>query len=269
MSRFQNDIEYAERGQGQPLLFVPGSFGTGAGWKLVIDKLGEGYRFITTSLLGYGGTSERRAAGNATMAQQTDVLDSVLERIGEPTHVVAHSFGGLSAVAHALFGRRKAVTLTLVEPNPFGILRTAGEHAHYGMFSAMTRVYFNEFQEGKKNAARRVIDFYGGAGSFDAFPQKVRDYIVATTPTNIRDWSSATAFEPPLTEYGRIAVPTLIVRGQDSHPAMMRIAELLAGHLQNARLVSIEGGNHFLPATHSAELAALIAMHVKKGRLDG
>ena len=131
------------------------------------------------------------------------------------------------------------------------------------MFSAMMRAYFSDFHEGKRDAARRVIDFYGGAGSFDAFPQKVRDYIVATTPTNIRDWTSASGFEPPLTEYGNLAVPTLIVQVQNSHPAMMKIAELLAMHLQNVDLAEIEGGSHFLPATHPGEVATLIAMHVK------
>ena len=44
---------------------------------------------------------------------------------------------------------------------------------------------------------------------------------------------------------------------------MLRIAELLAKHLQRAKLVTIEGGSHFLPATHPAELAALITTQVK------
>jgi pimeloyl-ACP methyl ester carboxylesterase len=263
MSDFPTDIEYAERGGGRALLFVPGSFGTGTGWKLVMDQLGEGYRFITTSLLGYGTTSERRPLGNATMAQQTDMLDSVLQRISAPTHVVAHSYGGLSAIAHALNGKRKAVSLTLVEANPLGILRSAGDDSHYGMFGAMTQVYFAEFEGGKPDAARHVIEFYGGAGAFDALPQKVRDYVIATTSSNIRDWSSGTAFEPPLSDYGKITVPTLIIRGENGHPAMKRIAELLATHVQSARLATIEGGSHFLPVTHPAQLAALIATHVK------
>ena len=59
MSEFPCNIEYAEHGQGPALLFVPGSFGTGAGWKSVIEKLGKDYRFVTTSLLGYGTTAER------------------------------------------------------------------------------------------------------------------------------------------------------------------------------------------------------------------
>jgi pimeloyl-ACP methyl ester carboxylesterase len=263
MSQFPPDIEYAERGQGPALLFLPGSFGTAAGWRPIIDRLGAGYRFVTTSLLGYGATEERRPLGNATMQQQTEVLDALLERIGEPPHIVAHSFGGLSALAHSLHGQRKAASLILVEANPLGILRTAGCEEHYAMFGAMTQVYFAEFEAGKPDAARHVVDFYGGAGTYDAFPQKVRDYVVATTPSNVRDWSSGTPFTPPLADYGKIAIPTLVIRGGSGHPAMMRIAELLATHIPTAKLTTVEGGSHFLPASHPAELADLIAAHVR------
>jgi hypothetical protein len=37
--QFPANVEYAERGQGPALLFVPGSFGTGAGWKPVMERL--------------------------------------------------------------------------------------------------------------------------------------------------------------------------------------------------------------------------------------
>ncbi|MGO9171274.1 MAG: alpha/beta fold hydrolase [Rhodomicrobium sp.] len=256
------DVDFAERGQGPALLFVPGSFGTGAGWKAVIDKLGSSYRFVTTSLLGYGATAERRPLGNATMQQQTDVLDSVLERIGEPAHVVAHSFGGLAALAHALHGKIKPASLSLIEANPLSILRTAGEEELYGMFGAMTREYFADFEAGKPDAARHVIDFYESPGTFDAFPQKVREYIIATTAANIRDWSSGTPFAPTLSEYAGIEADTLVIRGGNGHPAMRRIAEILAAAIKNARLETIDAGRHFLPATHPSELAQLIGVHV-------
>jgi pimeloyl-ACP methyl ester carboxylesterase len=104
MSEFPN-IEYAEHGQGSASLFVPGSFGTGTGWKPVIEKLGKDYRFVTTSLLGYGTTAERRPQANTTTMQQTEVLDVVFQRVAAPLNVVAHSYGGLSVLAHALHGK--------------------------------------------------------------------------------------------------------------------------------------------------------------------
>lgn len=94
MPDFPADVEYSERGDGPPLLLLPGSFGTGSGWKAVTDSLPARYRLVTSSLLGYGATAERRPIGNATMQQQTTIIDQILERIGQPTHVVAHSYVG-------------------------------------------------------------------------------------------------------------------------------------------------------------------------------
>ncbi len=266
MTSLGADVDFAERGQGPALLFVPGSFGTGAGWKAVIDKLGSGYRFITTSLLGYGGTAERRPLGNATMQQQTDVLDSIFEGIGEPAHVVAHSFGGLAVLAHALHGNIKPASLFLIEANPLSTLRTAGEEELHAMVGAMTAEYFAEFEAGKPDAARHVVDFYECPGSFDAFPQKVRDYIIATTPANIRDWTSGMAFEPSLSEYAGIEANTLVIRGGNGHPTMRKVAGILADAIPNARLETIDGGRHFLPATNPSELARLISAHVASAR---
>ncbi len=259
------DVEYSERGEGPPLLLLPGSFGMGSGWKAVTDRLTRSYRIVTTSLLGYGATAERRPLGNATMRQQTEVIDRILARIGEPAHVVGHSFGGLAALAHAIEGSIQPASLILVEANPPGLLKTSGEADLYAMFGAMTREYFAEFEAGRRDVARHVIDFYGGGGTFAALPAKVRDYVLATTPANMRDWSSGTPFEPPLSAYQQIAVPTLVVRGGDGHPAMMRIAEILAEAIPQGRLETIAGGGHFLPATHPAELARLLEVHLEAG----
>jgi len=257
-----SNFEYDERGAGTALLFLPGSFGTGAGWRLVLGHLGDRYRVVTTSLLGYGATPDVRLAGNATMSQQVEIIDKILERIGNPAHVVAHSFGGLAAIAHAVTGRNRAASLLLVEANPLGLLRAAGDREHYAMFTSMTDLYFADFARGCAEAARHVIDFYGGPGTFDAMPPKARSYIVSTTAVNVRDWSSGTPFEPGVDTLQSIDVPTMVVRGGNGHPAMLRIAELLHKYIRGARLVTIEGGSHFLPSTHPAEIAALIEEQV-------
>ncbi len=262
MHDFPADVEYSERGEGPAVLLLPGSFGTSSGWKGVTDRLARSYRLVSTSLLGYGATAERRPLGNSTMRQQTEIIDRILDRIGEPAHVVGHSFGGLAALAHAIEGAVKPASLMLVEANPLGLLKASGESGLYAMFGAMTRAYFADFEAGRPEAARHVIDFYGGEGTFAAFPEKVRDYVVKTTPANVRDWSSGTPFEHPRAAYQQIAVSTLVVRGGDGHPAMRRIAELLAESIPNARLQTVAGGSHFLPATHPAELARLLDMHV-------
>jgi pimeloyl-ACP methyl ester carboxylesterase len=130
------------------------------------------------------------------------------------------------------------------------------------MFESMTRRYFDDFARGDAEAARHVIDFYGDQGTFDSMPPKFRSYVVATTAVNIRDWSSGTPFEPSKETLRSIGIPTTVVRGGDGHPAMRRIAELLHDSIPAARLVTIEGGSHFLPSSHAAEIAAAVRQQV-------
>ncbi len=255
-------FDYAEAGSGPTILFLPGSFGTGTGWKAVLGHLGDHYRTVTTSLLGYGSTPDTRPDGNDTMAQQVDLIDRIIDRIGTSPHIVGHSYGGLSALVHALTGRRRPQSLLLVEANPLGLLRAVGDWESYAMFESMTRQYFADFARGDVEAARHVIDFYGGPGTFDSMPPKVRSYVVATTAVNVRDWSSGMLFEPSRETLRSITIPTTVVRGGSGHPAMRRIAELLHQSIPAADLVTIEGGSHFLPSSHAAEMAAVVRQHV-------
>ena len=56
----RGNIDYDEQGSGPTILFVPGSWGTRSAWRGVMAALGGSFRLVTTSLLGYGGTAERR-----------------------------------------------------------------------------------------------------------------------------------------------------------------------------------------------------------------
>jgi len=78
----------------------------------------------------------------------------------------------------------------------------------------------------------------------------------------VRDWSSGTPFEPRKETLQSIDIPTTVVRGEHSHPAMRRIAELLRDSIPAAQLVTVEGGSHFLPTSHPSEIAALIRRQV-------
>lgn len=255
-------FDYAETGSGPAILFLPGSFGTGTGWKAVLQHLGDRYRVVTTSLLGYGSTPDTRPDGNATMAQQVNLIDTIIDRIGESPHVVGHSYGGLSAIVHALTGQNRPKSLLLIEANPLGLLRAVGDLEHYAMFESMTRQYFADFARGDAEAARHVIDFYGGPGTFDSMPPKVRGYVIATTAANVRDWSSGTPFEPSKDTLQSIKVPTTVVRGGNGHPAMRRIAELLHDAIPGSQFITVDGGSHFLPSSHPGEIAALVRRQI-------
>jgi pimeloyl-ACP methyl ester carboxylesterase len=257
-------IDYDEAGSGPTVVLVPGSWGTRSGWREVVAALDGRCRIVTTSLLGYGGTDERRTTGDNPIACEAEIVEAVIARAGCPVHLVGHSFGG--AVCLAVAARKIATlpSLAVIEPTAFGVLKQSGESALYGQVTAMRDGYFRAVANGEKDAARRVIDFYGGKGSFDALPQRTREYVVATTPANVLDWR--TGFDAPLPPFGDIAVPSLVVRGERGHPSMSRISEILAGTIPNASLTTVGGAGHFMIATHPGQVARLIGGAVSAAR---
>ena len=88
------DFDFFRAGSGDPILFVPGSYSTPAAWRPVQSHLPEGYEFFATSLSGYGQSRERRSQEDISLTPQIDLLSEVMEKIGKPVHLVAHSFGG-------------------------------------------------------------------------------------------------------------------------------------------------------------------------------
>ena len=112
----QYAVEYQENGDGSAIMFVPGSFSSGSSWRAMSTPLSERYRTITTSLSGYGRTQERRLPGGSHMDDELDVLETVLQKIDAPTHVVAHSYGAWAVLLLAIRRNCKLLSLTLLEP---------------------------------------------------------------------------------------------------------------------------------------------------------
>jgi pimeloyl-ACP methyl ester carboxylesterase len=259
-------IDYDERGAGPTLVLVPGSCSTGAAWRPVIAEWQDRHRCVTTSLLGYGRTGERRTVAIADMAHEAEMLESVVSRASGaargPVHLVGHSFGGTTALAVALRGRVPIASLTVIEPPIPELLRHMGEHGQYAAFRQMTDAYFEDFRGGNPAAIGAMIDFYGGAGTFDGWPQKVRDYAVGTTTVNLLDWICAYSFHLTQACLAGVVVPILVMRGEASHPAMKRATELLACNVADGRLATIDGAAHFMIATHAGAVANEIERHV-------
>ena len=257
-------IDYDECGDGPTIVLVPGSCSTGAAWRPVIARWGNRFRSVTTSLLGYGMTAERRAAGDADISHEAEVLESVIRRAACPVHLVGHSFGGLVALAVALRNRVRLLSLTIVEAPAVDLLRQMGEDRHSRAFRKMVDDYFGAFYAGDRAAIGAMIDFYGGAGTFAAWPQRVRRYAIETTATNILDWASAYGFQVAPVALARVDVPTLVLWGGASHAAVQRANELVGQCIPNAATISLAGAAHFMIATHAAEVAGIIAEQVAR-----
>jgi pimeloyl-ACP methyl ester carboxylesterase len=264
-------IEYDECGSGPTIVLVPGSCSTGAAWRPVIAAWQNRFRCVTTSLPGYGRTAERRTAHDTSIARLAETVESVIVKAGGRVHLVGHSFGGLVALAVALrhrgaLDRVALASLVMLEAPAMEVLRD--EDTHYSVFRRMTEAYFADFAGGNRQAIAAMIDFYGGAGTWAAWPPRVRDYAIETTPVNIRDWASAYGFPLSAAALSAIEIPLLVVRGGDSSPAMQRASAVLHERARGSALATIDGAAHFMIATHAGEVASLIARHVDRAEAN-
>ena len=255
-------IDYCERGNGATIVFVPGSWATRSAWGSIIEAMDNRFRTVTTSLPGYGGTRESRTPADCSIDRSSEAVETVIRRAGGPVHLVGHSYGALVCLDLALCGLMPLMSLTLIEPAAFGLLRQAGEVPLHEQFAAMRDDYIRSFEAGEREAARHVIDYLGGSGGFAALPPRTREQIIDTTPSHILDMCSG--FDPTTAVLGNILLPTRVVRGERTAPALDRSADILSRAMANASLHTIAGAGHFLTATHSSELAGHIGDHVMK-----
>jgi pimeloyl-ACP methyl ester carboxylesterase len=130
----------------------------------------------------------------------------------------------------------------------------------------MTDAYVADFAGGNRAAIASMIDFYGGAGTYESWPAKVRSYAEQTTPVNILDWASAYGFTLTPAALAAVGLPTLVLCGGQSHPAMQCLSAGLAWSLRGA-FDTVETAAHFMIATHAGDIARRIADHVRQAEV--
>lgn len=256
-------VEYQEVGQGPTVVFLPGSFATGASWRAIATPLTDQCRIIKTSLSGYGKTAEFRDPESPRMDVQLDILEYVLARVNAPVHLVAHSYGAWVALLLSQRRPESLLSLTLLEPTVFGLLSQCGEQKLGEEINRLVDQYIEAWRGGEQWAVRHIIDFYGGSGTFESYPDLVKLKLVNQTETNIMDWKSGISESISIREIARVEIPTLIVTGTESNAAMKRCNQLLATHIPRSIHQLLDGANHFMLATHACELTTIIKKHIR------
>lgn len=197
------------------------------------------------------------------IAHEVRVVDAAARAAGGgPIHLVGHSFGGTVALAAALAGRFQLSSLSLFEANPITVLRHHGHGTLHDQTLRMAQEFERAVQAQERDAAGRIIDFWGAVGDFAAMPEPVRDYCRRTVGANRLDWRAAFAFDLDGAALSRLDVPVLLVRGERATAAMVAMTEVLGAKLPRVRTEVVAGAGHFLVSSHAAACAALLGRHL-------
>lgn len=254
----ERSIDCVDSGSGPAVLFLPGSYSTTAAWRQVQRHLGPGYRLVTTSLGGYGGTTDTRTLRDCGIEHEVRVVQELVRHIGQPVHLVGHSFGGTVALAAALSRSVDIASLSLFEANPLPLIREHGGGRLYGETLRMSQAFEAAVNAGEQDAPARIIDFWGGPGVFAAMPDAVKAYCRETAAVNVLDWRTVTS-DVAASDCAVLDIPVLLVRGGEANPAMVAITDTLRDCLPDVRCFAVEGAGHFLITSHAPRCAELLS----------
>jgi pimeloyl-ACP methyl ester carboxylesterase len=252
-------VSYDEYGAGPGLMLVHGSPGSAGAWQPVGKRLSDRFRIVAPNLPGYGGTSLEEPGGPDGVPHAAGLLESLIRETGVPDVLAGHSYGGAVALTVALRGHVKPRALALFEPVCTPILLATGETESFARMKALLDDYISAFEGGDLEAARTMVDFWFGPGAYEKLPGPVRDFIVKNTGPNVHDVRATFRERYAPDAIRNLDMPVWVVYGSNSPDVSYKIASTLAAIARKGSLVKVDGATHALTATHSGEVAQLIA----------
>jgi pimeloyl-ACP methyl ester carboxylesterase len=252
-------VSYDEYGAGPGLMLVHGSPGSSNAWQPVGQRLSDRFRIVAPNLPGYGGTSLEEPGGVEGVPHAAALLEAVMRETGVPDVLAGHSYGGVVTLAVALRGRVRPKALALFEPVCIPILLSVGDAQAFADMKSLLDDYIRAYEDGDLQAARTMVDFWFGRGAYQQLPGPVRDFIVKHTGSNVHDVRASFRERYAPDAMRKLDMPVWIVYGSKSPDVSYRVASTLAAMALKGSLVKVDGATHALTATHSREVAELIA----------
>jgi pimeloyl-ACP methyl ester carboxylesterase len=256
------DVEYAELGAGEPLLYSHGIFGSCENALLFRDQF-PGRRLIAPSRFGYLGSG---LPLHATPADQADAFAEMLDALKiAQIDVVGVSAGATSALQLALRHPERVKHLVVLSGNLPGTPTAVVQPSWARLVNRQVPVWLIKTFLPSTMASLSGVPRRFAMTSDDA--QLVAAFIDSMFPMTPRiegiDFdafvSNADANNYKLED---IRVPTMVVHAKDDPLISYDSAERAAERIPRARLVSLEAGGHLLLGQTGAirkELASFLA----------
>ena len=248
------EIEYAEKGQGEPMLVIHGAGGGYDQGLLIASDFGKDYRVIAPSRFGYLKTP---VPEDYSPAAQADAHDALLNLLGiARTIVVAASAGAPSAIELALRHPERVSALILLVPRTYHPTQSIGADASVPSQAVLRLVEASAdfvFWLAMRVSRASVVRFFGVPPEVEAKAskperQRVSQLMKSVLPLKARvrgiELDGLTTMTPwPLEQ---MAVPALIISAEDDLYKTLPGARFTAQHIRNAELHVLPNGGHLM-----------------------
>lgn len=251
-------VAYDIFGSGEPVVLLHGTPSSSYLWSGVVKRLSKRWKVYVYDLLGYG-ASEKREGQHVSIAAQTELLGELLGFWGlESPCVAGHDIGAVIVLrAHLLGGipYRRLALLDAVAIAPWitplsrhvkkylEAYQTMPHHAYRQILGTHLRTAIHKEMSGE-DLAPYLAPWLGEEGQAAYFRQVAQF-----------DERHTDEIEPL---YRSIAMPTLILWGEEDGWLVPALGERLHKVIPQSRLQMIPEAGHFAPEDNPQEVASAL-----------
>lgn len=247
-------IEYAEAGEGEPLLMIHGAGGGYDQGLLVGRDFGQGLRIIAPSRFGYLGTA---VPDDISIGAQAEAHAALLDDLGIQQCIVAGvSAGGPSAIEFALRHPERTSALILLVPRMYDPTQSIGpdKGADSQMILRLVETSADFlFWLAMKVARSAVVRFLGVRPELEANASvedraRVSEVMRSILPLSRRVRGIAADSNTPIEPWPleQVRVPTLIVSAEDDLYGTLPGARYTAERIPGCELKVLTSGGHLM-----------------------
>lgn len=250
-----------ELGQGPPVVLLHSGGMSGAQWQRLAADLGARHRVLVPDFFGCGDSTPWPRARPFHWSEDLGALHTLLDRLGTPAQVVGHSYGGFLALKLARERPADVRALALFEPVAFGVLHEPPETEALQELARAGREWKGgPLDDGELLSwLRSFIDYWNGAGAFDALRPRVREGFARVAHKLHAEVMTLGEDRMPASAYAGLTMPTLLLSGSLSTLAARRVCARLAEALPRAVHEELSGVTHLGPMVEPRVNVRLLA----------
>ncbi|MEO5883351.1 MAG: alpha/beta hydrolase [Caldimonas sp.] len=255
------ELHFVEQGAGPPVVLLHGGLGDCRSWEAQMRPLAEHHRVVAYSRR--HSSPNRNPETPHSLERDVDDLAGLLHQLQTgPAHLVATSYGALVALAYALERPDHVLSLVLAEPPLHRWVCTTSAGA--ALYEAFLRDAWHPasaaFARGSDRlAVQLLIDGMWGGPVFESLPPQRQALALRNTAAMRLHTQARDPFPNlPRAAVEELAIPSLLVRGEQSNPLHRSAVAELAGAMASARSVVIGGAGHGSPSEQPAQFNAAV-----------